>query len=177
MVPMVAAAVTLFYLTAIPVHIAFRLRLGAENSFRLGVSIFERRFALRRARDENSTVKPPKLPKNLHPLDALSAMKTALRHIKIDDVRLDGCFGTDDAAVTALVCGGISSLGYALSCALGREIRLNLRPDFSSDRLRAELTGMISMRAGHIIVAALLGAFQYGSRRFKEWTSIPLKAS
>ena len=28
-----------------------------------------------------------------------------------------------------------------------------------------------------IVLAALLGAYQYGSRRLKQWTSTPLKAS
>ena len=176
MLTMVTAAVTIFYLTSIPVHIAFQLRIGADSRFGLGVSIFEPRFARRHALDEGATFKPPKLPKKLHPLDALSAAKTVLAHIKIDRVRLDGVFGSDDAAVTALVCGGVSSLSCALRSALGRGVRLNLQPDFSSSSLRVELSGMISMRAGHIMIAALLGAFQYGSRRFKEWTSIPSKA-
>lgn len=176
MLPMVTAAVTLFYLTAIPVHIAFRLRAGPDSRLGLGISIFESRFAMRHALRENTGFKTPKPRKKIHPLDALDAAKTVLKHIKIDQIRLDGIFGASDAAVTALVCGGVSSMSCALRCALGRNINLNLQPDFSSDRLRIDLTGMISMRAGHIMIAALLGAFQYGSRRFKAWTSIPSKA-
>lgn len=177
LLPMVTAAVMLFYLSAIPVHIAFQLHTGADRRFKVGISIFEPRFAMRHALTAGEAFKPPKLPKKLHLSDALVSAKTVLRHIKIDLFRLDGVFGTDDAAVTALVCGGVSSMGCALQCILGRGVRIHLQPDFSSDRLRVDMTGMISMRAGHIMIAALLGAFQYGSRRFKEWTSIPSKAS
>ncbi len=176
MVALAAAAVTLFYLAAIPVHIAVHLHIGSDFRFGFGISIFEPRFAMDRALRPKASPKPPKLPKTLDKTDALRAARSALRHLKIDRLSLDGVFGADDAAVTALVCGGVSSLSCAMQCAVGRGVRMNLRPDFSANRLRIELTGMISVRAGHIMTAALLGAFQYASRRFKAWTSIPSKA-
>ena len=60
---------------------------------------------------------------------------------------------------------------------MGKKILIGLRPDFSCSRLHADLSGMISIRIGHIMIAALHGAYQYGLRRLKKWTSIPLKAS
>jgi len=177
MLTMVTAAVALFYLSAIPIHVAFRLQLGGGSRFTLGISIFEPRFALRRAAGTRADFVPPKPPENLRITDALSAAKAALKHLKLESARIDGRLGTDDAALTAMICGSVSSIGCALRCAAGRKIRIGLTPDFSADRLRAELSGMICVRAGHIMIAALMGALQYGSRRLKEWTSIPLKVS
>lgn len=180
--PMVTAAVTLFYLSAIPIHIAVRIRLGADSFFGFGISAFETKFALR----QSLAPKHPggRLPPFLKKMDWPDALKSGLRslkylaeHIKIERLRLDGSFGSDDAALTALVCGSAAAVGSALGCTLGRRVRVSLQPDFSADSLRAELVGMISVRVGHIMLAALLGAYQYGSRRLKEWTSIPLRAS
>ena len=174
MLALISAAITAFYLAAIPVHIAVQLRIGADNHFGLGVSLFEPRFALQKAMHK---IKIRTKPQKLYLPDALSSLKNVLHHIHIDRISLNGHLGTNDAAATAMFCGSISSLCCALQCSLGKRIHLNLYPDFSSDRLQIELTGMISLRAGHIIAAALLGAFQYGSRRFKAWTDIPSKAS
>jgi len=176
MLTMVAAAVTLFYLSAIPVHVSFFLRVGVDTRFGLGISIFEPRLAFRRSLKQNAGLKPPKLTEKLHPADILSSIRTMLKHLRIERICLDGIFGSGDAAVTALVCGGISSIHCALHGMQKGIVHLNLQPDFSADRLRVDLSGMISLRAGHIMIAALLGAIQYGSRRFKAWTSIPSRA-
>ena len=176
MLTMVTAAVTLFYLSAIPVHVAFYMCIDTDYQFGLGVSIFEPRFAIRRSLKQNTGLKPPKLPEKLHPADILSSIRTVLKHIRIERIRMDGIFGSSDAAATALICGGISAINCSLSGMSKGIVHLNLQPDFSADRLRIDLSGMISLRAGHIMIAALLGAIQYGSRRFKAWTSIPSKA-
>lgn len=172
----IAAALMLFYLCAVPVHIAFRIRLGADNRFALSVSLFEPRFALRKVRQETSRFKPPKLSGSAKPSDILGIIRAAVRHARPDNLSVHGIFGSNDAASTALVCGCAAALDCALQGSI-KKIHIDLQPDFSADRLRAELTGMISIRAGHIMIAALSGAFQYGSRRLKEWTSIPSKAS
>jgi len=176
MLGLIAAAVSAFYLAAIPIHIAVRLRIGADNHFGLGVSLFHSASAVQQSM---KPFKPPKKRKSMkkpHPVDALASAKSALSHIRFDRLSLDGVLGTDDAAVTALICGGASALGCALLRTADGHLHLNLRPDFSSAHLRIELTGMITLRAGHIITAALSGAYQYGSRRFKAWTSIPSRA-
>ena len=170
MLAMVAAAVLLFYAAAIPVHIAFRLQTDADVPFRFGISLFVPRRPLKSVRQNKKRFR---FPIKLHPADAFFAAKTALRQLKIDRITLSGEFGSGDAAATALICGSISAIG----CMICKRAALRLTPDFSADRLRVDLTGMISLRAGHIMTAALLGAFQYGLRRFKAWTGIPLKAS
>lgn len=182
MLPVITAIVTLFYLSAIPLHIAFRLRVGPDSFFGFGISAFEPKFALHRSlKKQRCKFRTPPFFKKMDRSDALKSafrsLKYALEHIKIERIQLDGVFGCDDAALTALVCGGATAVGSALRYSTGREIRLSLHPDFSGGAFRTELAGMISMRVGHIMLAALLGAYQYGSRRLKEWTSIPLKAS
>lgn len=180
--PMVTAAVTLFYLGAIPLHIVFRLRIGSKNFFGLGISAFEPRFALRQSLESRQLGGHTSgIFKKLNTPDAvrsgLRTLRYAAKHIRMERICLDGRFGSHDAALTALVCGSATALGNALCCATGREIRFGLQPDFSDGSVRMELVGMISVRVGHIMLAALLGAFQYGSRRFKQWTDTPLKAS
>ena len=167
---MAAVALTLFYIAAIPVHIVFRLQTDSEKPFRIGITLFDPRFAFSHPRRKRRNFRRPNA---FHPFDALTAAKTVLRHMKFDQIRLDGEFGSGDAALTALICGSIFAIGSMLS---GRT-SLRLNPDFSADHLRIDLTGMISMRFGHIMTAALLSAFQYGLRRFKAWTNIPSKAS
>ena len=61
--------------------------------------------------------------------------------------------------------------------AVTRRARVSLRPDFAAASAHAELSGMISLRVGHIMLAALLGAWEYGLGRLKTWKSIPSKAS
>ena len=170
MLAMVAAAVLLFYAAAIPVHITFRLQTDADVPFRFGISLFEpcRSFKPVQRREKRF-----RLPGKLHPADAFLSVKTALKRLRIERIILNGSFGSGDAAATALICGSISAIG----CMICKYAALRLTPDFSADRLRVDLTGMISLRAGHIMTAALFGAIQYGSRRFKAWTGIPLKAS
>ena len=180
--PLVTAAVALFYLGAVPLRLAFCLRLGANGGFGVGVAAFEGRFAQRRAALlRGGGGKKPAFLRDLDPLEALKSLLRAVRfllkHLRVDAVELDGALGADDAALTALICGGLAALGHALRCATGREIRLNLRPDFSGGALHGELSGMISVRVGHIIFAALLGAFEYASGRLNQWISTPLKAS
>lgn len=177
----ITAAVTLFYISAIPVHIALRLRVGPDNFFGFGISAFEPRFALKQSlqsrsfRRRKSSVKKEAITDILK--GALRSLKYASDHTKIDRIRLEGRFGSGDAALTALVCGCATAADHALHCTVGKKVHISLQPDFSTDVLQAELIGMISIRAGHIMLAALLGAFQYGSRRLKKWTSTPLKAS
>jgi hypothetical protein len=177
----ITAAVTLFYLSAIPIHIALRLHIGPVSFFGFGISAFEPRFALKQSLQARSiSRRKPSIKKEAITdvlKSAFRSLKYASDHTKIERIRLDGSFGSGDAALTALVCGSTDAVGYALRGAAGKKVQISLAPDFSADSLRAELVGMISIRAGHIMFAALLGAIQYGSRRLKKWISTPLKAS
>lgn len=175
----ITAAVTFFYLSAIPIHIALRLHVGTDSFFGFGVSAFEPRFALRQSLQKRSFKGRRTSFKKENLSDILKSvirfLKYAVRHTRIERISLNGRFGSGDAALTAIVCGSAASVGCALRGVSCKRIRIHLNPDFSADTFRAELVGMISIRAGHIMLAALLGAYQYGSRRLKKWTSIPSK--
>lgn len=170
--PLVTAAVALFYLGAIPLQIAVCWRTG--SGLGVGVAPFENRFALRRAQ-KHSPQKPMKLPKNIDLSAVLRAGKCLLRHLKLEGVRCTGEFGCDDAAVTALVCGGMNSLGCALR-ARSKKVLISLRPNFNAAQLQADVFGMISVRVGHIMLAALLGLIEISSGRLSQWKSTLSKA-
>ena len=155
----------------LPIRIALRLTLDGQFDSGFGLSLFSRRAARRRS-EKPSGHKPSSLNPDIARA-ALRALKYVAGHIKIESIHLEGRVGTGDAASTALLCGCIQTLG----CVPGGIVSVRLNPDFSGKILRAKLTGMISARAGHIMIAALLGAFQYGLRRLKKWTGTPSKAS
>lgn len=170
--PLVTAAVALFYLGAVPLQIAVRWQSGV--GFRIGIAPFEARFALRSAQKMQLS-KPKKLPENIDLSAVLRTVKSILRRIRFEGLRLTGDFGCDDAAVTALVCGGINALGYALTAQTAK-VHICLHPDFNAAAFRVDVSGMISIRIGHIILAALQGLIEYSSGRLNLWTSTPSKA-
>ena len=170
--PLVTAAVSLFYLGAIPICFAFHWHSG--TGFGYGISVFEGRFARKqslRPRPKKQA-KPKPRPKIK---DVLPALKYLLKHLEF--FHLDGTLGVGDAAATALLCGGVQSVGYVLEGVSNRRVHIALTPDFSADRIQADLSGMISLRAGHIMLAALLGVYEYASGRISQWISTPSKVS
>ena len=179
--PLTVIGVALFYLGAIPIRFALRLTWDGRFIIGTGIAIFEPRFAQRRALKPKAAKKPSisienlDLPRLLRA--GLRALKHILYHLPPGGVTLEGILGTPDAALTALVCGSVNSLGHALHGISGDGIRIDLKPDFSVEHVHLEVSGMISARAGHIMLAALLGAFEYASGRFNQWISTPLKAS
>jgi len=170
-------ATALFYLGAIPVNIVLRLNTESAKRFGFGISIFETRFAQRQSEKIRSRPLTFHLPDAELLPDLLHASLSVLKTLRPDELRLSGRFSAGDAAATALLCGLTDAVGQSLRCATGTNIHLHLSPDFSSPRFRAELSGIISVRTGHIIFAALAGALEYANRRLSPWTDIRLKAS
>ena len=178
-VPLTAALVALIYLCAVPWRLALCLRLGPDGvRFGVGAAPFEARFARARALSRRDRRRPSTARRGLSPGAALRAAwraaAFALRRVRFG-VDAEGEFGAGDAAVTALVCGGAMALERALRAA-GWDARLRLKPDFSGAGVRGEVTCMISARAGHIMAAALLGAWEYATGRFAQWTDTPSRA-
>lgn len=175
-VTLAAIAALLFYFCAIPVKFALVVRISNHPGFGAGAAAFEGRFALRRAgkraRGEKKHLPWKREEKKLARLDALPAALKAgrylLRHLRLEALRARGRLSAGDAAQTALLCGCASALEGALApCAPPGAVRLALQPDFSGAGNDLTLCGMVSLRAGHIILAALIGAWNNCIRRIR----------
>lgn len=174
MIALAAAAVLGFYLLAVPVKFAVLFESGLGVS--LGVGAFEARFALRAAKKPKKLHKKPKKKQKKRGIDDLFALipgvKYLLRHTDLEMLRLSGRISTSDAAATALICGCATAFFCALKAAIGGNIADTARPDFSGGKTQIRLIGIVSVRAGHIILAALIA----GSRRFLKWKNTRLRA-
>lgn len=175
----VAAVEVLFYLSAVPLRMAFYLRSENGLQFGAGVGVFERRFAQRSALARLTGEKPMPAPKKFswEKLPAIAKLSLQfLRNIHIDQFSLYGRFSLGDAASTALVCGGVNALECALH-AVWPKIRMNLQPDFNTSNVHIELQGMIYVRIGQIMFAATISALNYANGRITQWIDTRLKAS
>lgn len=171
-----AIAVFALYLAAVPLKFAFVFHTKPQLLLRSGSSIFEGRFALRRAlRKKQQKKRRLPGPDLLPPI--LAAAKYLLRHCRIDFLRASGVIAGPDAARTALLFGIFESIRHA--CApLGGRVQILVSPDFSGAPSDLAFEGMIGLRAGHIICAAFLFALKYIEKRLEKWTiSIRLKIS
>ena len=181
-----AAAVFAFYLAAIPIKIAAIVEISSGVGFGAGLALFENRFACKRAL-RRALGKIPHLPWKKFEMDAgklamLRALRRGagylMRHTCLEQIRLRGVIGTSDAAKTALICGLANAAGNALRPALRRgTVSICLQPDFSQAQMQVRLYGIISLRLGHIMLAAIFTLFQYGNGRIQQWINTRLKTS
>ena len=186
-VPLVAAGATMFYLAAVPVKLAFALRAGEQGGWGAGVSVFEGRFAGRAARRRIQAAKKPRPQREISYYmerlellkSALKAGRYALKHMELDALTVRGTIGLGDAALTAVACGALSGFCQAVAAATGAKLEGGLQPDFSAPQiaLSGEITGIVTLRAGHIIFAALIGAIDYGNGRLSQWIDTRSKTS
>lgn len=165
----------LFYLAAVPIKIALVICISTHSGFGAGAAPFEGRFALRRARQralgERKHWPWQKTESDLLRACALPAAwqtgKYLFRRTHLEVLHLQGKIA-GDAARSALICSCASALEGSLAPLAGRRrIQLRLQPDFSSNESELHLCGMISIRLGHIICAALIGAWHYIARRIR----------
>jgi len=173
----VALIQTAIYLCAVPMHVAIYFRTSGGFKLSAGFSVFEMRFARKRAIERID--KAPDKTENRHkysvPERAHFIVRTALHTHRIR-LNIRGSFSTGDAAATALFYGSINALKHTLHPHF-HQISIDIMPDFSSSRSYADLDGMISLRSGQIIRAALSGAVKNTTRRIKQWINTPSKAS
>ena len=87
-----------------------------------------------------------------------------LHYIRFEELRAQGELGLADAAATALAAGGMRSFLYAVGAATGARVVFRVRPDFHARRVDGELAGIVSLRVGHIILAALAGIWESNRR-------------
>ena len=172
-----------FYLSAVPVKFALILRVTDRPGFVAGTSVFEGRFALRRdnrrALGEQKHLPWSRAGADLKKSPALLKISRGiLGSIRVDALRIQGRVGLPDAAQTALACGFARAAEGALGACVGPgAVRFSVNPDFSGGGIELVLWGMFSVRAGHIILGALNGAWKILSRRIQQWTGTPLKIS
>lgn len=170
-----AISAILFYLTATPVKLALFLHLGERRGFGAGITPFDARRALRSAQ-KRSLGEAPHLPwKNMereilrravYPA-ALQAGRYLAKRLQLDFIRANGSVCTADAAHTAMICGCAYAAESALEPLLKKRLQLQLRPDFSAGSSDVQLCSMLTARLGHIICAALIGAWHYLNLRRK----------
>jgi len=151
---------SLFYLFMVPVNLAFLVEGGEGFRVGTGVSAFVRWRARRRA-----------LRKRVSG-EGGSGAGTALRvlsRLRFEWVSVAGRVSMGDAAATALACGVIQGAACGLR---GKTAALHVavEPEFSND-FRIELRGMLTARAGKIMLAAIIAE----KGRIPIWKSIPLK--
>ncbi len=169
----VAGATLTFYLFFVPVKLALVLHLHAHPAFGAGASVFESRFAFKSARRRAEGAKKiskkrkmPRLDKSCAFSALLKSVKYLLKHVKLEKLQAQGYISAPDAAQTALICGSAHMLDGALSPLLPPDtLHLHLKPDFSALHSDVHLCGIISACAGHIMLAVLIGAWNYFSRR------------
>jgi len=165
-----AVLIFLYYLSAIPVKLALTLHISEYPGFGAGASVFEGRYALSSARLRSLGLKK-RLPWKKTEMDlkksaALSAFlrsaRYLLKHTRLEQLRAEGRVSSPDAAHTALICGCAQSLeGALIPCMPPGAVQLRLQPDFSSGTSDILLFGMVSVQAGHIMLAALIGAWNF----------------
>lgn len=165
-----AALVLLYYFSAIPVKLAVILHISDHPGFGAGVSIFEGRYALNKARLRSMGLKKhlpwKRTEKDFQKSSVLSASLKAgrylLKHTKLEKLQAEGRICSSDAARTALICGLTHTLeGALIPFVSPNTLRLRLDPDFSSGKSSVLLCGMVSVQTGHIMLAALIGAWNF----------------
>ena len=167
-VVIVAILQSLVYLASVPVFAAFSLSVRDGLRFGAGASVFERRFALRRA--EAKTM-PEKKRRKSGPRLVVRAAK----RLRGMDIRLRGRVCLGDAAATATACGALRALAAALG-ARARRVEVDVAPLFGEDGLRVDLEGMIRLRAGQIMSAIAVSGINDILRRIALWKDTRLKA-
>ena len=68
------------------------------------------------------------------------------------------------SAATALAVGLLQAFVRAVGAASGARVVLRVRPRFQERSLRGEAAGIVSLRVGHIVLAALGGICERNRR-------------
>ena len=151
LVYIVAILEALAYLGAVPVCAAFCLSTEGGLRAGTGVGVFERRFALRKARRASRS---PIVKKGKGRRGGLRRTLAVLRRLRGTSLILWGRLGLGDAAATAVACGALRALGPALAARTG-QVDIAVVPVFDSAEPHVELQGMIQVRFGQIIAAGV----------------------
>ena len=149
-----------------PLTVAFCARVGERTGAALGVFPLVGGVALRLSRTRAGKRKRPRRKPKKRP-DALLLIavgRRLLARVRVEELRAQGELGLADAAATALAAGLLQALLRAAGATLRARVVFAVRPDFQGRRLAGELAGIASLRVGHIIAAALMGAWEHYRR-------------
>ena len=160
LVPTVAALEALFYLSQMPLFLAFRLTWRDGLRFGAGAALVNARAAMARA---EGAARAGRQARGLRPDRRF--LRGFVRRLRAEEIRVTGKLCLGDAAATALGCGAAGALQGGLGARADR-VSVTIEPDFG-DRPGLALWGMVTVRAGHIIAAAA-GS---GLERLRAWAS------
>lgn len=142
----------------------------AESGFGVSVGFFTHLGAISRAQRYASGVQKKKSrAKRRIRRDIISYL---FKRLRIERIFVTGVVSSEDAMVTALVWGLIN----AFSCAMPFYIQNEAKADFALGRTNVEITGILNVRAGHIMIAAVKHAAIAVRERFCLWTNTRSKA-
>ncbi|NLF26510.1 MAG: DUF2953 domain-containing protein [Clostridiales bacterium] len=166
LVALTAVLVAAFYAANVPLKVAFCARVGGGMGASLSVRAFEGRFALRAAKRRLNEGKGPSKPKpERRALGTIwRTVRRLLRHIRLEYLSVSLVLGLADAAGTAIAVGCVNALLQAARASTGARVVCEVRPDFRDPHFEGEVSGIISLTAGHIILAALLGTIESSGR-------------
>ena len=148
--PALGALLAGYYVSQIPVIVALAARTGAYG---IGVGAFSWAGAVRRAeaRAASGEKRPqPKLAKK----ERLRLLKYVWKKGTFEYLRVSGVISLSDAAATCLFAGGVK----AVCASLGSKGESRVTPSFSGGPTSLEMNGIMSVRLGHIIIAACMFA-------------------
>ncbi|MBR3928487.1 MAG: hypothetical protein IKJ65_05730 [Clostridia bacterium] len=103
---------------------------------------------------------------------SLKVITYLIKRVKIERIFLSGVVSFEDAMHTALAFAALN----ALSQIKPLHIQNETRADFALGRTNMEITGILSVTAGHIMIAALKHAAIALRERFDLWTNTRSKA-
>ena len=149
-----------------PLKVAFCARAGERTGAALGVFPLVGGVALRLSRTRAGKRKRPRRKPKKRP-DALLLIavgRRLLKRMRVEELRAQGEVGLADAAATALAVGLLQAFLRAVGAASGARIVLRVRPRFQERSLRGEAAGIVSLRVGHIVLAALGGICERNRR-------------
>ena len=160
LVPAVAALGALFCLWHLPLCLALEVTWRDGLRFGAGFAPVDARAAMARAAEAARTGGRARGSRS-----GRRFLRGLVRRLRVDEIRVEGTICLGDAAATALGCGAAAALLGGLGSRADRAW-VDVRPDFGVQPGLA-LRGMVTVRAGHIIVAAA-GS---GLERLQAWDS------
>lgn len=146
-----------------PVTAAFSL---SESGFGAGIGFITANGAVKRAQENAAGTKRKKRRKLEREI-----ISYLIKHVKLERIFISGVIAFEDKMAAALAVGAV----YALSECARKKIVCLARADFASSVSSIEITGILSIKTGHIICAAMKKAEISMREKVKTWKNTRLK--